>query len=727
MAPGRPRRLGWAPHSLGLLAVTYVLGALFATGVASAPHSATETIVYDVVLFNAVPLAAAAVSLRAARRVPAERLPWRALALTWLLSVAGNTAFSFSPTPAFPSLADVCYLAAYPLIAAAALGLVHVRGARLRPSAWLDGAVAALGVTACAVTFLIAPSLDLAGLELSATTLTYPVADVLLLALLSAVMAVVGLQGDRGLVLLAGAMLCKVAGDVLFSRAEALDGYVVGGPVDLTWIAACLLGATGAHLARPQRDADRADEGLHARIGWRVMAIPLTCTVGSLVVLGLDWGDGTVSVGEVAALGCLIMSLARTAVTFHEVRSLQEVRRQAWTDDLTGLPNRRALLRRLDQVLAGDRRAALLLLDLDGFKAVNDGLGHAAGDELLRRLAERFREAVRPGDLVARLGGDEFAVLLPDATSADAHQCARRVHELACRPVDLDGVSTRVGASVGIAGAPDQAGTVAELLHHADVAMYAAKARRGGVRWYAPGDADAGTPDAAQAPGGDGSLLFRPWQGSGDRVLAAAALVRTDASLPLAPAGVALLDDTLRAVAGWWEAAPVPAVVTVTAADVTTSRVPDRIAAALLRAGLPAGALVVSLDRDALLAHPDEVPPLLSALQARGISSAVPALGTGALALVTLQDLPADRVLLDRALTRDVVRNRRANLVVAHTVALAKALGSTVLAESVDEHSDAALTRLGCEVLRPTAPLPPEEFARRLRRSDPVPPSPVAG
>jgi diguanylate cyclase len=327
---------------------------------------------------------------------------------------------------------------------------------------------------------------------------------------------------------------------------------------------------------------------------------------------------------------------------------------------------------------------------------------------------------------VARLGGDEFAVLLPDATSADAHQCARRVHELACRPVDLDGVATRVGASVGIAGAPDQAGTVAELLHRADVAMYAAKARRGGVRWYAPGDADAATSDAREAPG-DPALLFRPWQGSGDRVLAAVAMVRTDASLPLAPAGIALLDDTLRAVAGWWAAAPVPAVVTVTAADVTTSRVPDRIAAALLRSGLPAGALVVSLDRDALVAHPDEVPPLLSALQARGISSAVPALGTGALALVALQDLPADRVLLDRALTRDVVRNRRANLVVAHTVALARALGSTVLAESVDEHSDAALTRLGCEVLRPTAPLPPEEFARRLRRSDPVPPSPVAG
>ena len=147
----------------------------------------------------------------------------------------------------------------------------------------------------------------------------------------------------------------------------------------------------------------------------------------------------------------------------------------------------------MDQLVRDGRRAALILLDLDGFKAVNDGLGHRAGDDLLRRLGERLRPALRPGDLLFRLGGDEFAVLLPDATAEAADECARRMHQLVCRPVELDGVSVQVGASLGVAAAPDQATTIDDLLHRADCAMYAAKSTQGGVRWFS---------DEATPPGG---------------------------------------------------------------------------------------------------------------------------------------------------------------------------------------------------------------------------------
>ena len=106
------------------------------------------------------------------------------------------------------------------------------------------------------------------------------------------------------------------------------------------------------------------------------------------------------------------------------------MRLQAATDDLTGLPNRRALMLRLGRQLRTGRPAALLLLDLDGFKAVNDGLGHHAGDQLLQELGERIRPALRPTDVLARLGGDEFAALLPGVTLDDARDCAERIHEL---------------------------------------------------------------------------------------------------------------------------------------------------------------------------------------------------------------------------------------------------------------------------------------------------------
>jgi diguanylate cyclase (GGDEF)-like protein len=700
-----------------MLTATYVLAALFVTGVAGTPHSPAETLIYDVVLFNAVPLAAAAVCLQAARRVPAERVPWLALCVAWLLSVAGNLCFSFSSPSSFPSAADLFYLAAYPMIAVVALGLLHLRGARLQPSAWLDGAVTALGVTACAVTFLIDPSLDLSGLEASAATLTYPVADVLLLALVTAVIAVVGLQGDRGLLLLAGAMVCKLGGDVLLTRAEAQDGYVVGGPVDLAWVAATLLGATGAHLARGRRDVDRA-ESTRSPTGWRALALPLTCTVASLVVLGLEWGDGAASVGEVAALGCLGMSLARTTVTFLEIRSLQEVRRQAATDDLTGLPNRRALLERLDRTLAAGQPVALLLLDLDGFKAVNDGLGHQAGDQLLRELGGRIRPALRPSDLLARLGGDEFAVLLPGADGTAAEECAERIHRLVCRPVPLAGSSVQVGASIGIAEAPRDAADVTDLLRCADAAMYEAKARRGGIRSFARHDAVPALPDDSPADSaGPGGLRFRPLVDGSGRVVAAEAWLHPADGAPPAPASLAALPAVLRAAAAWWSSTAVRVRVVVTGAELTGSRPIDRISAALLRHALPAECLLLRLDPDAFFSTPERAVALLTALRSTGVRTAVDVGGPGVLALAHLADLPADDIHLAPALVEEVVGESRAALVVGHTVTLARAFGSAVVAEDPGDEAGAVLARLGCSVRRRGAPLSPAEFDLWLDRT----------
>ena len=476
MAP-MPPPIRWSaarPPLLVLLTGVVALG--FAAGVPLVPHSPAEVVVFDVVLLNLAPVLASVVCLQAARRVPAERLVWWGGAVASLLNVVGNLVYAVAVAPLatepFPSVADAFWLASYPAVYVATLALLRSRVSRLRASTWLDGLVGALGVTAVAASVFITPAVTAQHLDPlgTAANLAYPVADVLLLALLGAVPAVLGARIDGTVAAVFLILTSKLIGDVLVAAAQAGDGYAPGGPTDLTWMVNAVLTAGAAAAARPRRPARVATDPS----GWRALAVPLCCTVAALTVLGMEWGDGRVGLGEVCALACVVVSLARTVLSFAELRSLHEVRRAALTDHLTGLPNRRALSAEMDGLVRDGRTAALILLDLDGFKAVNDGLGHRAGDDLLRRLGERLRPALRPGDMLFRLGGDEFAVLLPDADVEAADECARRMHQLVCRPVLLDDGSVQVGASLGVTAASDQAATIDDLLHRADCAMYEA-------------------------------------------------------------------------------------------------------------------------------------------------------------------------------------------------------------------------------------------------------------
>jgi diguanylate cyclase len=716
-----PARTRWSvAQSRMLVGLTAVIALGFAVGVPFVPHSPVELVVFDVVLFNAAPLLAALLCLRAARRVPEERMVWWGAATALVLNVAGALVYALAVAPLaeepFPSVADVFWLAAYPAFVVITLAMLRSRVTRPQASTWLDGLVGALGVTAVAATVFITPAVTSPHLDALATAanLAYPVADVLLLALLGAVLAVLGARIDGVVAVLCVVLTSKLVGDVLLAAAQAGDGYEPGGPLDLTWMANAVLTAAAAAAARPRRYGPVAREAF----GWHALAVPLGCTVAALTVLAVEWGDGRIGVGEVCALACVLASLARTTLTFHELRSLHQVRQQAVTDHLTGLPNRRALAAEMEGLGRDGRRAALILLDLDGFKAVNDGLGHHAGDDLLRRLGDRLRPALRPGDLLFRLGGDEFAVLLPDATGEAADECARRMHDLVCRPMELDGVPVQVGASLGIATAPDQATTIDDLLRCADRAMYTAKSSRGGVRWFSASPGVDASPGGGQGAPPDHSrgLVFRPQVTGDGHVVAAVAVCAQPHPGRWPAADLGSLDEALRAIGTWWATSPVPVELTVSAADLTLPRLADQVAAALLRAGLPATAVLVRLDREVLSTAADQVPTLIAALRSRGIPTAVDAYLPGAMTLARLRDLPVDRIRLDPAVTADVVADPRASLVVGHTVALARALGSTVHADSVDEHTDAVLARLGCQVLRAaTGPLPADGLEQWLR------------
>jgi diguanylate cyclase (GGDEF)-like protein len=223
------------------------------------------------------------------------------------------------------------------------------------------------------------------------------------------------------------------------------------------------------------------------------IAIPLMSAAGpvGMVMCGDSgktrrWGSRDRSLAQQVEMeGALIVDGARLRQA--ERRHVAELTRQAYHDALTGLPNRAYLLeeaeKRVEAAAAMNHRLGLLLIDLDGFKAINDTIGHHGGDELLHTVGRRLLNAVRRHDIVARLGGDEFAVLLaqdPDTQAATA--IADRIHQRLCEQYHIDGQPVNIGASVGVAMFPSDAGGMAQLLRGADAAMYEAKRAGGGVR-----------------------------------------------------------------------------------------------------------------------------------------------------------------------------------------------------------------------------------------------------
>jgi diguanylate cyclase (GGDEF)-like protein len=228
----------------------------------------------------------------------------------------------------------------------------------------------------------------------------------------------------------------------------------------------------------------------HRMDGWSMLIIPGGATLTAFALLCVSYVHRINPIAFGCACLTLLTAILRMGITFRDVRNLSEVRRQAMTDDLTALPNRRMLRQTLTASVAAarlsDTSVTVLLLDLDRFKEVNDTLGHHAGDALLHQIGPRLQGVLRAGDIVARLGGDEFAVLLAGAgDQSGASAVCEKLQGVLSRPFEIEGFSLRIMASIGVATYPADAPDADELMKKADVAMYLAKSAHSGYAFYA--------------------------------------------------------------------------------------------------------------------------------------------------------------------------------------------------------------------------------------------------
>ncbi len=428
---------------------------------------------------------------------------------------------------------------------------------------------------------------------------------------------------------------------------------------------------------------------------------------------------------------------------------------QALHDALTDLPNRTLFHDRVGQAIASARRehlpVAVMIMDLDRFKEVNDTLGHSSGDELLEQVGVRLRAALRESDTVARLGGDEFGVLLPRVVdSAAAVAVARKLRKALEEPFTIHGLALQIEASVGIALYPEHGDDVHSLLQRADVAMYVAKEHPGGCEVYAK-ERDDYSPDRLTLltelrraiDVGELVLHYQPKADlktghvTGVEALVRwnhpqRGLVRPDEFIPLAqktgvivPLTFFVLNDALRQCRTWLlEGLDLCVGVNLSARNLLDVHLPDTVGELLTKWEVPPSLLELEITESTILADPVRAMNILSRLSGMGIRLAIDDFGTGYSSLAYLKRLPVDELKIDKSFVQGMEEDENDAVIVRSTIDLGRNLGLRVVAEGV-ETAEAwrQLAALGCDVAQGyylSRPVPANELAAwlRARRED---------
>ena len=663
---------------------------------------------------------------------------------TWYEVVAGVAA-------PYPSFADVGFLGAVPFGVAALLAAPRAPTAT-RARLLLDGACTASALLFCAWALLIDPA-DIASSHPAeiVLALAYPLADVVMLTVVGLVLPHATGRSRVNLRLVGMGIAAVAVADILFAWSATGGTYATGSWADLGWIVGFgLLGAAAVHAGRRHDVVAEIDDVASSRL--RVTMAYLPCALAIAVGVYVRLTDGRFSqVLTLLAAGVFVLLLARQAMFVFELHSREQLLHDLATrDPLTGLANRAKVLARL--AAAAERNpehVGVLYVDLDGFKLVNDGFGHATGDALLAQVAARLRSVIRPGDVVGRLGGDEFVVCCENiADEAALLDYAEAVRSSVTGEYTVEACNFWIGASVGVAlntpGMP-----VERLVGAADAAMYAAKSSGGGQVVVPTGTGS----DAARhrvemlrdlrAAVGTGSLqvLYQPivrlldstavgmealvrWHHpSGEVLLPDAFISLAESSGLIVDVGRWVLDDAIRNAVRWNAGGVhVPVSVNVSARQLGDPQLTTTVRDALARYGAAPKLLTLEVTESSIMEDLDHGVEVLEELSAMGVRIAVDDFGTGFSSLSYLKRFPVSVLKIDRSLIDGLGTSAEDSAIVEAVCALGSALRLDVVAEGIEtEQQRRKLLQLSCRVgqgflfSKPVAADLASEYVRRAR------------
>ena len=409
----------------------------------------------------------------------------------------------------------------------------------------------------------------------------------------------------------------------------------------------------------------------------------------------------------------------------------ERIHRLAHHDALTGLPNRYTLEARLahslDDARQYDSRVAVMFVDLDHFKTINDSLGHAVGDRLLIEVAQRLSGTVRESDTVARLGGDEFVIVMPDfASTTDISIAANRIIDSFADPLHVGAHEFHTSVSIGISVFPDDGESVEAVMRSADTAMYHAKALgRNNFQYFTPAMNHAANERLAlenklrhALTRREFELHYQPqYDMASQRIVGVEALIRwrprggglvaPEKFIPIAEEtgmianiGTWVLQESCRQLREWLDAgmAPIRMSVNVSARQFRQKSFPDTVAATLAETGLPPELLELEITETTAMEHPQEAIRVLQSLREMGITLAIDDFGTGYSSLSYLKMLPINRLKIDRSFITDIDKDANDEAIARATIALAQNLGLEVTAEGVESNSQLDILRAnGCD------------------------------
>jgi diguanylate cyclase (GGDEF)-like protein len=623
---------------------------------------------------------------------------------------------------------DVVYLISYVAVGAAFSLMAQRSFGAHANSVRLDGLIAALGFGALASLYWFKGTIQLSGRPLIAElNISNPILVMVLLVLLIAGLVPRRFHLDMATSMSVLAMGWFFVGDVLNLHNVAADSMAAAAVLRAAQpLGLCLL-AWAAWPGVERRDGAR-QRAVSAR---GLNFLPVVFGVISIAVLGASLVRPTPRATSFMALGSLGLVIVRMILTQGEVRDLGRTNfDEARTDHVTGLANRRAFLEDGEQRLATleeHQRLGIVLIDLDGFKEVNDSIGHAYGDELLKVVGQRFANRLGERGSVARIGGDEFAYTFVIEAGHDALASAHDLARSLANPVSLDGTKVRVSASIGVALHPEHGETHSALLRSADVAMYESKRSHTDVAVYRD-DIDANSRQRLSLINDLRSAIerrrltlhFQPtFDLRDDQVHGIEALVRwhhptqgllyPDGFIPLAervglimPLTRTVLDLAISEMARLDRAGHTLQMnVNISQWDLMDERLPESIDRMLSWYDLPAKRLTLEVTESSLGEDPQRAKQGLERLRSNGIRVAIDDFGVGYSSLSQLLELPADELKIDKSFILAIRSDERAIALIRSTVEMAHALGLLVIAEGVEDAvSLAAVRAAGADIIQ---------------------------